>query len=164
MTRAVFLDRDGTLTRDDGGYTHRVEDLEILPGVVPGLARLRDAGFELVIVTNQSGIGRGLFSEAAFLAFQDALTATLAADGNAIRGTFHCPHAPDAGCACRKPKPGLLHAAREALGLELARCFLIGDSERDLAAAHAAGCAGAWRVGPGHDPFEAACAEIAERA
>ena len=144
----VFLDRDGTLTRDHG-YTHRVADYALLPGVVKGLGRLRDAGFLLVIVTNQSGIGRGLFEEKDYRAFQAHLEADLAARGISIAGSFHCPHGPDAGCACRKPAPGLLHAARKALDLDLPASWMIGDGVRDAEAARRAGCRGALVVGGG---------------
>jgi D-glycero-D-manno-heptose 1,7-bisphosphate phosphatase len=143
--RFVFLDRDGTLVRDTG-YVHRVEDYALLPAVVPGLLRLRGAGFALAIVTNQSGIGRGLFTQAEFEAFQRHLLADLARQGVAIEGTLHCPHRPDEGCGCRKPAPGLLWRARDELGADLARSWLVGDAERDVQAALDAGCAGAVRI------------------
>ena len=145
MSRFVFLDRDGTLVRDTG-YPHRDEDYALLPGVAEALARLRDAGFRLAIVTNQSGIGRGLFAERDFERFQARLVADLARAGIPIERTYHCPHRPDEGCACRKPAPGLLFRARDLLGASLAESCLIGDSESDVAAAARAGCR-ALRVG-----------------
>ena len=96
VTRFVFLDRDGTLVRD-AGYTHRVEDYALLPGVAAALRRLAAAGFGLAIVTNQSGIGRGLFDEGAYRAFEAHLEADLARQGVVIAGSFFCPHRPDAG-------------------------------------------------------------------
>lgn len=141
----IFLDRDGTLVRDTG-YVHRLDDCRLLPGVSLGLTRLRDAGFRFVIVTNQSGIGRGLYDETAFEAFQRELRAQLARDGIEIDGTFHCPHRPEDRCDCRKPAPGLLLRARETLGLDLARSWMIGDAARDVEAALAAGCAGAVQL------------------
>ncbi|MEN8161222.1 MAG: HAD-IIIA family hydrolase, partial [Myxococcota bacterium] len=95
--RFVFLDRDGTLVRDRG-YTHRVEDYALLPGVVPALRRLVEAGYGLAIVTNQSGIGRGLFPLEDYERFERHLEHDLAAQGVPIAGSFFCPHAPDAGC------------------------------------------------------------------
>ncbi|UCE86195.1 MAG: HAD family hydrolase [Deltaproteobacteria bacterium] len=145
MSRFVFLDRDGTLVRD-AGYTHRVEDCELLPGVVDGLRRLAQAGYRLAIVTNQSGIGRGYFRSADFEAFQRRLLQDLARAGISIEATYHCPHRPDAGCDCRTPEPGLLFRARDELGADLARSWVIGDSERDIELARRAGCAGAVRV------------------
>jgi D-glycero-D-manno-heptose 1,7-bisphosphate phosphatase len=135
----VFLDRDGTLVRDMG-YVHRLEDYALLPGVVPALRRLHEAGFGLAIVTNQSGIGRGLFDEAAYRAFEARLETDLARQGVPIAGSFFCPHAPDAGCACRKPAPGLFTAARDALGAQLGASFAIGNDLRDVEAGLAAGC------------------------
>jgi D-glycero-D-manno-heptose 1,7-bisphosphate phosphatase len=141
----VFLDRDGTLVRD-AGYTYRVEDYELLPGVVEGLRALGKAGFRLAIVTNQSGIARGHFSEAEFQAFQWHLVDDLARAGVEIARTYHCPHLPDAGCDCRKPEPGLLFRARHELGADLARSWVIGDRESDIELARRGHCAGAVRV------------------
>jgi D-glycero-D-manno-heptose 1,7-bisphosphate phosphatase len=146
VTRFVFLDRDGTLVRD-AGYTHRVEDYALLPEVVPALRRLAAAGFGLAIVTNQSGIGRGLFDEAAYRKFEAHLEADLERQGVTIAGSFFCPHRPDAGCACRKPAPGLFWAARDALGAELGASFVIGNDLRDAEAGLAAGCRGAVLIG-----------------
>jgi len=151
VTRFVFLDRDGTLVRDEG-YTHRVEDYALLPGVVGALRRLLDAGFALAIVTNQSGIGRGYFDESAYTAFRDRLEADLAARGVPITRTYHCPHAPRAGCACRKPEPGMLWRARDELGADLAASWVIGDRDLDVELARRAGCAGGLRIEPGGGP------------
>ncbi len=147
MARFVFLDRDGTLVRDSG-YTHRIRDYELLPGVVSGLRALRTAGYRLAIVTNQSGIGRGFFDEPAYHAFQQHLLADLKKYGVAIAASFFCPHRPEAGCACRKPRPGMLQRAQKSLGAELAESFLIGDRTSDAEAALAAGCRGSVIVGP----------------
>ena len=99
-SRFVFLDRDGTLVHDVG-HGHRLEDYTLLPGVIDALQLLKGAGFRFAIVTNQSGIGRGIFSEAAFQSFQARLFADLAAGGIDVEATYMCPHLPDAGCACR---------------------------------------------------------------
>jgi histidinol-phosphate phosphatase family protein len=147
VSRFVFLDRDGTLVRDTG-YPHRDGDYELLPGVPAALRRLADAGFRLAIVTNQSGIGRGLFGEADFERFQARLLADLAAERVRIERTYHCPHRPDAACACRKPSPGLLWRARDELGADLAASWVIGDGDGDVGLAARAGCRGAVRIGP----------------
>jgi D-glycero-D-manno-heptose 1,7-bisphosphate phosphatase len=143
MPRFVLLDRDGTLTRDVG-YTHRLEDYALLPGVAQGLRHLAEAGFRFAVVTNQSGIGRGLYDEAAYRAFQRRLTDDLAARGVRLEASFHCPHRPEEGCACRKPAPGLLLQARDALGVDLARSWMIGNDRRDVDAGLAAGCRALW--------------------
>jgi len=146
VQRFVFLDRDGTLTRD-AGYTFRVEDYALLPGVVEGLRRLAAAGFGLAIVTNQSGIGRGLFGEADYERFRTHLEADLAHRGVPVARTYHCPHRPDAGCPCRKPEPGMLWRARDELGADLGGSWVVGDQESDVVLAERAGCRGAVRIG-----------------
>jgi D-glycero-D-manno-heptose 1,7-bisphosphate phosphatase len=142
VSRFVFLDRDGTLVAD-AGYTHRLEDYALLPGVAEGLRRLRDAGYRFAVVTNQSGIARGLYDEAAFRAFQRHLERDLARHGIALAASYCCPHLPDAGCGCRKPAPGMLLRARDELGAQLAESFVVGDSPADIGLAERAGCRGA---------------------
>jgi D-glycero-D-manno-heptose 1,7-bisphosphate phosphatase len=168
VSRFVFLDRDGTLVRDVG-YPHRLEDFELLPGVVEGLRALAAGGFRLAIATNQSGLGRGLFGWPEYERFQARLLAELAAAGVAIAGTFVCPHAPDAGCSCRKPEPGLLLRARDVLGADLAASWVVGDAARDVELARRAGCRGAVRVGaagpcPPADPFALEARDLTEAA
>lgn len=153
MRRFVFLDRDGTLV-EDHGYTWRVEDYVLLPGVPEALRRLAGSGFALAIVTNQSGIGRGRFGEEDFHAFQRHLVADLARRGVAIESTLFCPHLPEAGCACRKPAPGMLERASRELGADLARSWVIGDHRSDIELAARAGCAGGVLVLTGHGPAE----------
>ena len=150
MSRFVFLDRDGTLVRDLG-YTHRIEDYELLPGVVPGLRRILDAGFRLAVVTNQSGIGRGYFKAEQYVAFQAHLAGDLARQGVPIDASYFCPHRPEANCECRKPRPALLHRAERELGADLARSWVIGDSTVDVELAQRGGCRGAVRVLTGKD-------------
>jgi D-glycero-D-manno-heptose 1,7-bisphosphate phosphatase len=139
--RFVFLDRDGTLIRDHG-YVHRLEDYELLPGVVEALARLARAGFGLAVVTNQSGIGRGYYDEAAYERIRARLEDDLAARGIRIARSYHCPHRPDQGCACRKPAPGMLLRARDELGADLAASWVVGNHPTDVELAKRAGCAG----------------------
>jgi D-glycero-D-manno-heptose 1,7-bisphosphate phosphatase len=152
--RFVFLDRDGTLVRDVG-YGHRLEDYELLPGVTQALGRLVGAGYRLAIVTNQSGIGRGLFTHADFERFQKRLLDDLAAAGVRVAATYLCPHHPDEGCSCRKPLPGLLHRARDELRADLPASWVIGDHTRDMELAAAAGCRGVL-VRTGHGASESA--------
>jgi len=165
----VFLDRDGTLVRDVG-YPHRREDYELLPGVIDGAQLLAAAGFALAIATNQSGIGRGRFGWEDYERFHALLLADLAAAGIEILATFVCPHAPDAGCGCRKPAPGLLWRARDELEADLAASWMIGDGQRDVEAARRAGCRGAVRVGvaapapAGVDPFALEALDLADAA
>ena len=147
MRPFAFLDRDGTLVRDEG-YTWRVEDYEPLPGAHEALRLLADAGFGLAIVTNQSGIGRGYYSEADFARFKAHLTDDFARRGARIEATYHCPHRPDEACACRKPGTALIERAVRELDVDLERSWVIGDSVADVGLARAAGCR-AVHVGPG---------------
>jgi len=135
----VFCDRDGTLI-EDRGYVHRIADYRLLPGVVTGLQALQDAGFGLAIVTNQSGIGRGYYSEADFEHFQAHLTGDLDRQGIQIAASYHCPHLPDAGCACRKPGTALIERAQRELDCDLEASWVVGDSPSDVALAEHAGC------------------------
>jgi len=149
MRRFVLLDRDGTLVRDEG-YTYRVTDYARLPWVVEGLQRLQAAGYALAIITNQSGIGRGYFSEEDFHTFQAHLVADLARFEIRIEGSFFCPHRPDENCSCRKPEPGLAWRVRDELDADLSRSWVIGDGLGDIGIARRAGCRGAILVSTGH--------------
>jgi D-glycero-D-manno-heptose 1,7-bisphosphate phosphatase len=130
---AAFLDRDGTVIVERE-FLARPDDVELLPGAAQALKRLADAGFALVLVTNQSGIARGLYGEEDYRAVQARLADLLQETGVALDGDYHCPHHPDftGPCDCRKPAPGMfLRAARE-LGLDLAASVYIGDRLRDV--------------------------------
>lgn len=148
--RAIFLDRDGTLNRDKA-YVHRIEDWEWLPGVIPALARLKAAGWLLVVVSNQSGIARGMFGHAELNALQDHANAALAPHHADIDAWYNCPHLPEitGPCQCRKPSPGLLLQAAEEWGIDLARSWMIGDKMRDVQAGHACGCKCILLASPG---------------
>jgi len=144
--RAVFLDRDGTITRDVG-YTHRLEDLELLPNASQGLARMFALGYCLIITSNQSGVARGLFSEADVRAFHRALCALLEGDGVAIEGVYYCPFHPTEGrgeyrreSPLRKPGDGMLRLASAEHNLDLATSVAIGDKKSDVLAGQRAGC------------------------
>ncbi|MBK8977548.1 MAG: HAD family hydrolase [Planctomycetes bacterium] len=139
---AVFLDRDGTLNEERGSCGDPL-GVRVLPGVAEALARLRAAGFVLVVVTNQSGVARGHYGEADVARVHWHLQREL---GNAVTAWLHCPHHPSEGdgpyrrdCDCRKPAPGLLERAARLLALDLRRSWLVGDAARDLLAGAAAG-------------------------
>ncbi len=136
----LFLDRDGTLI-EDADYLADPDGVVLLPGAVEALARFRDAGWAVVVVTNQSGIARGLYGEADYTAVARRLETMLAARGVPLAATLHCPHHPDHSgpCACRKPAPGLLLAAARALALDLSRAVMVGDKVTDLQAGSAVG-------------------------
>jgi D-glycero-D-manno-heptose 1,7-bisphosphate phosphatase len=131
MERAVFLDRDGTLIAEKN-YLHRPEDVEIFPGTGPALKRLADAGFKLVIITNQSGIGRGLFTLADAEKVNQHIRQEFARDGVFFEKTYLAPEAPDQPSRGRKPSPQFLFDARDEFGLNLAESFMVGDKLIDL--------------------------------
>jgi D-glycero-D-manno-heptose 1,7-bisphosphate phosphatase len=135
----VLLDRDGTLL-EEHEYAFRIDDYAVLPGAQAAVARLREAGFGVVVVTNQSGIGRGLFSEADYRAFEAFMLADFAAHGAALDGCYHCPHRPEDRCACRKPRTELGTRAQLEHGIDLGASFAIGDKDSDVAFARALGC------------------------
>ncbi len=137
MNKAVFLDRDGTINVDKG-YLYRIEDFVFLPGAVEGLKLLQEAGFLLVIVTNQSGIARGFFSEDDFNKLNTFMLEELNQRGVHIAGVYYCPHLPDAkieqyrmSCECRKPGLALFMQAVEYFRIDLSRSFAVGDRLRD---------------------------------
>jgi D-glycero-D-manno-heptose 1,7-bisphosphate phosphatase len=150
---AVFLDRDGTLIHDRG-YLADPAGVELLPGAGEGAARLAAAGFALVLVTNQSGIGRGWFTEEAYRAVHRRMAEALAAHGARLDGAYHCPDAADSADpdAERKPGAGMFRRAARELGLELGRSWLVGDRLRDVAAAERLGARGVLVRGPATEP------------
>ena len=145
----VVLDRDGVINRDRADYVKTPAELEFLPGSLAAIAALSRAGFGVVVATNQSGVGRGLLDAADLGAIHDRLQAEVSAAGGHLAGIFACPHAPDAGCACRKPRPGLLERIGDWAHIAPAAMIVVGDSARDLAAARAIG-APAVLVRSGH--------------
>jgi D-glycero-D-manno-heptose 1,7-bisphosphate phosphatase len=140
LRKAVFLDRDGVLNRERGEHTWRLEDFEVLPGVPETLAALHRAGWLLVVVSNQSGIGLGLYGKAEVERLHDYLHARLAEQGVATDAVYYCPHHPTQGkCLCRKPCALLLEKAIARFGIDVGASVFIGDRERDAEAARAAG-------------------------
>jgi lipopolysaccharide heptosyltransferase II len=127
----VFLDRDGTTNRDTG-YIKSPEELQIFPGAVEAVARLKQAGAKVVVVTNQSGVGRGLFSIETLGAIHTRLREVFEAGGAPFDGLYYCPHHPDDGCACRKPGTVMIERAVADLGLDLSRAYVVGDQRRDI--------------------------------
>jgi D-glycero-D-manno-heptose 1,7-bisphosphate phosphatase len=141
-SKAVFLDRDGVLTRERSDYVKTPNELEVLPGIGPPLRDLRKRGFRLIIVTNQSVVGRGLATDAEMGRIHEKLQSELKRMDCPVDAIYYCPHLPGAGCSCRKPEPGLILRAAKELGLDIASSWMIGDKEIDLEAAKRAGCRG----------------------
>jgi D-glycero-D-manno-heptose 1,7-bisphosphate phosphatase len=165
--RAAFVDRDGVINADSG-FVYRIEDWAPLPGAVEGLLRLQRAGFALVVITNQSGIARGLYTEDDYLRLTQHMRRTLAASGVELSAVEHCPHLPDAplaqyraDCHCRKPQPGMLRRAAASLEVSLTDSILIGDRASDIQAGRSAGVGRCWLVRTGA-ALSAADVELAD--
>ncbi len=139
--KLVILDRDGTINRASDQFVKSPDEWQALPGSLEAISRLNHAGYRVVLATNQSGLGRGLFDMAALNSVHSHMVKALAAAGGRLDAIFYCPHAPDEACACRKPAPGLLHQIQERYGMDLHGVPYAGDSLRDMQAAQAAGCA-----------------------
>ncbi len=133
--KLVILDRDGVINYDSAEYIKTPEEWKPIPGSLEAVARLNQAGHRVVIATNQSGVGRGLLDMATLNAIHDKMHKALAHVGGRIDAVFYCPHAQDANCGCRKPKPGLLEDIARRFNVDLAGVPCIGDSLRDLRAA-----------------------------
>lgn len=147
MNRALFLDRDGVINIDHG-YTHKIDDFSLLDGVVEGLQAIAHLKYKIFIITNQSGIARGLFGVEDFHSFMDHLLKALAINDIKISDYFFCPHHIEGtipvyteNCSCRKPEPGMIYDAQKKYNLDLSKSILIGDKETDIMAGQNAGIA-----------------------
>lgn len=142
MTKAAFLDRDGVINRNapEGDYILRWEDVELLPGAVEGISKLRQAGFAVIVVTNQRCVAKGLITISELEQLHRRLTDSLAAAGAPIDAIYYCPHELGQSCSCRKPLPGMLEQAAESHGINLTQSWMIGDSDIDVEAGARAGC------------------------
>ncbi|TXI95635.1 MAG: D-glycero-beta-D-manno-heptose 1,7-bisphosphate 7-phosphatase [Aquabacterium sp.] len=173
--KVAFLDRDGVINLDRA-YVHKWEEFEFVPGAVDAMRRLREAGYALVVVTNQSGLARGMYSEAEYQALTKAMCSALAQAGAEVEAVYHCPHHPKGQvaewaveCDCRKPAPGMILRAAKELGVSLADSFLVGDKPSDIEAARAAGVGRAYIVqsdnaesSGGHAQADAAFRDLAD--
>ena len=137
--KLVILDRDGTINHDSDKYIKSPEEFRPIAGSLEAIARLTQADYRIVVATNQSGIARGLFDTRTLFAIHETLIRALAQFGGRIDAFFFCPHAAEAGCPCRKPQPGMLLEVARRFNVSLDEVYMVGDSQRDLEAAVAAG-------------------------
>ena len=135
--KLLILDRDGVINYDSDAYIKSVEEWIPLPGAIEAIAQLSKAGWTVAVATNQSGIARGYYDVATLEAMHERLRALVAEQGGEVGIIVYCPHGPDEGCACRKPKPGMLHTIAGHYDADLAECWFVGDSLGDLQAAQA---------------------------
>ncbi len=138
MQKAIFLDRDGVINIDKA-YVSKIEDFEFCEGVFEALRHFQSLGYLLIIVTNQSGIGRGYYSEEDFQTLTEWMREQLLHVKINIDAVYHCPHAPEANCVCRKPKSGMFEAAIRAFDIDVKASWMIGDKSSDIKAAQGMG-------------------------
>lgn len=138
--KLAILDRDGTINQDNSDFVKSPDEWVALPGALEAIARLNHAGWHVVVASNQSGLGRGLFDVTTLNAIHAKMHKALAAVGGRVDAVFYCPHAEEEGCHCRKPRPGLFEQIGERYGIELKSALVAGDRLRDLQAGVACGC------------------------
>jgi D-glycero-D-manno-heptose 1,7-bisphosphate phosphatase len=155
MKKAAFIDRDGVIN-EDRAFVYRVEDFHFIRGSVAALRTLQSAGYLLVVITNQSGIARGMFTEAQYRELEAHMRARLSQEGVTLDCVQYCPHLPDAevpqyrlDCDCRKPRPGMLLGAAALLDIDVSQSILVGDRRADIEAGHAAGVGRCYLVRSG---------------
>lgn len=148
--RVVFLDRDGVINHDSPDYIRRWSDVRFIPGSLSAVRMLNDAGFAVIVVTNQSAVHRGLISPVELDRIHRNMKRAAAAAGGCITDVFFCPHLPEEGCDCRKPRPGLIRRARNKYPIDLEKSYMVGDRTTDIECARRAGCGGSVLVSAGN--------------
>ncbi|MEP6754116.1 MAG: D-glycero-beta-D-manno-heptose 1,7-bisphosphate 7-phosphatase [Chthonomonadales bacterium] len=130
--RCIFVDRDGVLNQENDAYIKSPDDLILFPNAPASVRRMNEAGFMVIVISNQSGVGRGLFTEQDLTNVQGKLTHAVEVERGKIAALYHCPHTPDAGCDCRKPKPGMILQAAAEHNIDLASSYMVGDRSTDI--------------------------------
>lgn len=153
MTKAVFLDRDGTIN-EEVHYLHECDKMKFIPGTVEALRLLKEKGYLLIVITNQSGVGRGYFSREDVDRLHEYMNQLLREEGAEIDGFYCCPHVEEDKCACRKPKTGMYLKAQEDFDIDMKRSYMVGDKITDILGAEELGC-GVGLLLSGHDISEA---------
>jgi D-glycero-D-manno-heptose 1,7-bisphosphate phosphatase len=154
MHRAIFMDRDGTVS-EEIGYMYRVDLYKPFAWTGPAIRKINDSGMKAILITNQSGIERGYFPESQVHEVHDVLRAELARHGAALDAIYFCPHHPESGCDCRKPQPGMLLRAQRELGIDLTQSYVIGDKHLDIEVAYAVGARSVMvMTGYGREEYE----------
>jgi D-glycero-D-manno-heptose 1,7-bisphosphate phosphatase len=147
--KTIFLDRDGVINNEIS-YLHKIDEFVFIEGIFKACQNFKNLGYQIIIVTNQSGISRGYFSEEDFHTITDWMLIQFEINGVNILDVFHCPHSPKANCSCRKPKPGMFIQAKKKHKINMDESWMIGDSERDIKAANLAGIKNTIIVKSGH--------------
>ena len=148
-TKVFFIDRDGVINKEIG-YLHEIAKFEFIDGVIEALKYIQNKGFEIIVITNQSGIGRGMYSREKFLELNKWMIDFLSSQGVKILDVLYCPHTPEDGCACRKPLPGMFLEAIKKYDIDIEMSWSIGDKETDIQAAKSSGVSNTILVKSGH--------------
>ena len=148
--RAIFLDRDGVINKDLN-YLYKIDNFKFINGVFHACNYLQNIGYKIIVVTNQSGISRGYYSETDYLVLCKWMVSKFRENGIEILNVFHCPHSPDESCNCRKPKPGMLLNAKVKYNVDMQNSWMVGDRENDIKAANEAGIQNTILVRSGHN-------------
>ncbi|WDP91260.1 MAG: D-glycero-beta-D-manno-heptose 1,7-bisphosphate 7-phosphatase [Desulfobacter sp.] len=148
----IFLDRDGVINEDSPAYIKSPEEFHFIPKSPEAVALLNKSGFEVILITNQSAVGRKMITRETLASIFDKMQAGIRAADGRIKDVFFCPHTPDEGCRCRKPRPGLILDAIKKYGIDPAAAAMVGDSAKDIECGRAAGCAKTVLVATGNGP------------
>ena len=152
--KTIFLDRDGVINKEIN-YLHKIEDFEFIDGVFEACQYLQSLEYKIIVITNQSGISRGFYTKNDYQIITKWMVSQFKKNNISILDTFHCPHLPDSGCNCRKPKPGMLLNAKNKYDIDMKKSWMIGDKETDITAAISAGITNTILVKSGHKINEA---------
>ena len=152
--KTIFLDRDGVINKEIN-YLHKIEDFEFIDGVFEACQYLQSLEYKIIVITNQSGISRGLYTKNDYQIITKWMVSQFMKNNISILDTFHCPHLPDSGCNCRKPKPGMLLNAKNKYDIDMNQSWMIGDKETDITAAISSGITNTILVKSGHKINEA---------
>ena len=147
--KTIFLDRDGVINKDIN-YLHKIDDFEFIDGIFDVCLYFQNLGYKIIIITNQSGISRGYYTESDYQKLTQWMLEQFQYKNVNILDVFHCPHGPDSTCDCRKPKPGMLIEAKITYNIDMEKSWMIGDKERDIRAANDAGIINTILVRGGH--------------
>ena len=152
--KTIFLDRDGVINKEIN-YLHKIEDFEFIDGVFEACQYLQSLEYKIIVITNQSGISRGLYTKNDYQIITKWMVSQFMKNNISILDTFHCPHLPDSGCNCRKPKPGMFLEAKKKYNINMPESWMIGDKETDITAAISSGITNTILVKSGHKINEA---------
>ncbi|MFH1153739.1 MAG: D-glycero-beta-D-manno-heptose 1,7-bisphosphate 7-phosphatase [Pseudomonadota bacterium] len=163
LTYTVFLDRDGVINRDSPDYIKHRDEFHFIPGSCEAIALLTRAGCDVIVITNQSAVGRNMTTPAELDRIFEKMRVGVTAAGGVIKAVFFCPHTPEDGCSCRKPKPGLILQAARQYAIDLKHSCMVGDSARDLECGARAGCGAIILVQPDISPETAKAMDLKRR-